>query len=73
MHNSFITIIEEILDIPEGSLNGKTPYKTLPEWDSLAALGIMVAIEDHFKKVVDPSIFKDCNTVEELLNKIIDA
>lgn len=70
MNSKFLMALEEILDVPEGSIDIKTQFKALPEWDSLAALSVMVAIEEHFQKVIDPSIFKKCNTVEELINQI---
>jgi len=70
MHTEFIQALEEILDVPPGSLNESSNFKELPEWDSLAALSVMVKIEDSYKKVIDPSVLKNSITIGELIANI---
>ncbi len=70
MLNEFILALEEILDLSEGSLTENTDFKLHPEWDSLAALSTLVMIEDKYKKVIDPSILANSNTIGELIANI---
>lgn len=70
MNSKFFKALEQILDLESGFVNGDTVFKDLPEWDSLAALGVMVAIEEQYQKVVDPSIFKNCTTIDQLLAEV---
>ena len=70
MNAEFIQALEEILHVPSGSLNEASNFKELPEWDSLAALSVMVKIEDSYKKVIDPSVLKESTTIGELIANI---
>lgn len=62
--------MEEVLDLATGSLNEETDFKALAEWDSLAALSLMVLIEDNYKKVIDPAVLKSSRTIAELAENI---
>lgn len=62
--------MEEILDFAPGSLNLDTDFKALGEWDSLAALSLMVLIEDIYKKIIDPAVLKRSRTIAELVENI---
>ena len=70
MSIEFIQALEEILDLAPGSLKHDSDFKAVPEWDSLAALSVMVKIEDTYKKVIDPSVLKNSSTVAELIANI---
>jgi acyl carrier protein len=70
MNTEFIQALEEILDVLPGSLDEASDFKELPEWDSLAALSVMVKIEDSYKKVIDPSVLKNSRTIGELIANI---
>lgn len=67
MNSKFMQELEEILDLPAGSLNEASDFKELPEWDSLAALSVLVMIEDNYKMMIDPSLLENSKTVGELL------
>lgn len=67
---AFIQALEETLELPAGTLNERSDFKASPAWDSLAALSIIVLVEDHFKKSIDASVLKRSNTVGELLATI---
>ena len=73
MSSEFIRSIEEILDVDVGSLSESTDYNSLPDWDSLAALSVMVKIEDMYQKVIDPSVLKSCKSIRELIDAINGA
>ena len=65
--NDFIQAFEETLDLPAGSVTAQTAFKELPEWDSLAQLSMMTVIEDIYRKVIDPALFRHSATIGDLL------
>ena len=45
-----------------------TALASLPEWDSLAALGVIVMFDVDYDKVIMGDDLKSCNTVGDLYN-----
>lgn len=45
-----------------------TALVSLPEWDSLAALGVIVMFDVDYDKVIMGDDLKSCNTVGDLYN-----
>lgn len=43
-----------------------TELRSLPEWDSLAALGVIVMFDIEFGKTITGDDIKACTTVEDL-------
>ncbi len=48
-----------------------TVLKELPEWDSLAALGVIVMFDVEFGKTIAGDDLKNCTTVADL-HKLLD-
>lgn len=46
--SKIIEIFEDILDIESGKINLNSTPKDIEEWDSVATINIIVAIEDEF-------------------------
>ena len=46
--SKIIEIFEEILDIENGKINLDSTPQDIEEWDSVATINIIVAIEDEF-------------------------
>ncbi|WP_202759439.1 acyl carrier protein [Delftia acidovorans] len=44
----------------------ETELKSLPEWDSLAALGVIVMFDVDFNKTITGNDLKNCSTVNDL-------
>lgn len=60
---SFLTAVDfqESVDVlPE------TELKSLPEWDSLAALGVIVMFDVEFGKTITGDDIKTCTTINDL-------
>lgn len=43
-----------------------TELKSLPEWDSLAALGVIVMFDVEFSKTITGDDLKNCTTLADL-------
>lgn len=44
----------------------ETELKALPEWDSLAALGVIVMFDVEFGKAITGDDLKTCSTISDL-------
>lgn len=47
-------------------VNGETELLSLPEWDSLAALGVIVMFDVDYNKVIAADDLKNCATLIDL-------
>jgi acyl carrier protein len=46
----------------------ETPLRDLPEWDSLAALGVIVMFDIEYGKSITGDDLKSCITLQDLFN-----
>lgn len=58
--------MEKLLNVPEGSVQGAQPLKSLKSWDSLTILEFIVLADTDYRSDVQPSEIANCKTVEEL-------
>ena len=62
-----IKMLEEILDLEEGTLSPETVLKDLEEWDSVAFLSFIAMMDDEFGKTIKGSLVKEQKTVADLM------
>ena len=62
-----IALIEEVLDVEEGSLKPETELADVDEWDSIAALSLIVMLDEKFEKTVSGAQIKALETVNDIL------
>lgn len=62
-----ITILEESMDLDEGTLNLESVLTDYDEWDSLAALSLIAAIGEKFGRTVEAADIKKLVTVADAL------
>ena len=62
-----LALIEEVLDVEEGSLSPETELADVDEWDSIAALSLIVMLEEKFEKTVSGAQIKALETVNDIL------
>ncbi len=63
-----IKLIEETLDLKPNSLNEDTLLSTLPEYDSMAKLGLIVMSDDEFDKKLTGEQIQSFKTVKDILD-----
>ena len=63
-----LAMIEEIMDLDEGTLTPATVLEDLEEWDSMAKLSVMVMMDDEFGKVLTGDAVRALKTVQDILN-----
>lgn len=62
-----LVILEDILDVEEGSLKEDTELEKLDEWDSFAKLNMMAAVKKRKGVMIEAEQLMDCRTVADLL------
>ena len=70
MKENFLELFKEALDIEDRALNFTDVFKEYEEWDSIANLSIIAMIDVEYEIVIENSVFKNINTLEELWDKI---
>lgn len=62
-----IQLIEELLEVEEGSLTENTLLGDLEEWDSIAELTLIATLDEKFNKIVSGKEIKEMKTVGDIL------
>ncbi|WP_407714942.1 acyl carrier protein [Comamonas testosteroni] len=65
--DQFIENFLSAVDFQESvEVTPETELKSLPEWDSLAALGVIVMFDVEFGKAITGDDLKTCTTITDL-------
>ena len=64
-HTEFIALVEETLEVPPGTVNLSDNLSDI-DWDSLANIGFIAALDTSHNAVIDPDALAKCETVEDL-------
>jgi acyl carrier protein len=65
--NAFVEKFLEAVDFQDAvAVTGDTPLASLPEWDSLAALGVIVMCDMEYGKTITGGDLKTCVTVADI-------
>lgn len=62
-----IAILEEIMEVDEGTLMPETLLSNIEEWDSVSFLSFMAMMDERFGKVVTGSEIKTKETIADLM------
>ncbi len=60
-------LIEECMDLDEGTLKPEDNLADYEEWDSVTALSIIAMMDEQFHKSVSGGTLKDAKTVADIL------
>ncbi|MGX8881694.1 acyl carrier protein [Methylovorus sp. SPW-M1] len=64
---TFIEKFNEAVDFQEPvEVSADTRLETLPEWDSLAALGVIVMCDMEYKKTITGNDLSSCQTITDI-------
>lgn len=65
--NEKIAMLAEVLDENESSLTLETELDSLPNWDSMAKLSLIVLFDDKIKKNLSPNQIEVFKTVGDIV------
>jgi acyl carrier protein len=66
MSQKFIQIIADAIEMEADNMKLQDEFRNYDEWDSLAFLSIIAALDEHYGVVVDTTIFKEFKTLEDI-------
>jgi acyl carrier protein len=70
MEDKLILELEEILELPNGTLKLNTFLNTLESWDSMAKLSLIVLLSDTYGRKTSNDDLKLFNTIQDIINFI---
>ena len=62
-----LALIEEVLDVEAGSLTQETMLADVEEWGSIAALSLIVMLDEKFEKTVSGAQIKAMASISDIL------
>lgn len=63
-----IAMLEEMLELDEGSLSPETSLESINEWDSVAALSLIVLMDEEFGRQLTGKEIKDLKYINDILS-----
>ena len=64
---AFLLHLDELLELPAGTLKGPESLEAFEMWDSLATVNVIALANEHFDVTLSPRQIATCATVNELL------
>lgn len=64
--NEKLDLLEEVLDIKQGTLNEDIELDTLGEWDSIAAISVIAMFDENFGQALTTREVKAFKTVKDI-------
>ena len=71
--SNFYSELEELLELPKGSVRGNQNLKQIPEWDSLAVIGFIALIDSKYGVILQGERIETCKTVDDLAYSVEEA
>jgi acyl carrier protein len=62
-----IAMLEEMMELDQGTLTPETKLSALAEWDSIAVISLIALMDDEFGKIVKGSQIREFGTVADVL------
>ena len=70
----FLQNFSDAVDFQQSiEVNVQTPLKSLPEWDSLAALGVIVMCDLEYQVTITGDQLSKCDAVGDIFNLITSS
>lgn len=70
MEKEFLELFKETLDIEDRDISMSDHFRTFEEWDSIANLSLIAMIDVEYEVIIENSVFKNIETLQELWDKI---
>jgi len=61
-----LNLLEEMLDLETGSLNGDERLEDIEQWDSIAVISFIALVDEVFGRVIQSRQVKELKTVKDL-------
>lgn len=64
--NEFYSALDEMLELPHGTITGGSELLSTGKWDSMAFLSFIAMADDQFGTAVAPGALAACATADDL-------
>lgn len=64
---SFLVLLDELLELPSGTLRGPEKLDDLESWDSMATVGFIALANEHCDVTLSPRQIAASTSIDELL------
>ena len=68
----FLNVIEEILELDEGILDGSELINDLDGWDSLAVVSFIAEVDSKLDLALNPNLISNANSIADLKALVAD-
>ncbi len=68
----FLKLVDDLLELPLGTLKGDEALEELGRWDSMAAVDFLAVVDEHFELALSPQELASCKTVNDLVATVGD-
>jgi acyl carrier protein len=63
-----LNLLEEMMELDEGTLTPETVLEDIEEWDSMAALSFIVLLDEEFNKKITAKEIRAFKTIGDMLS-----
>lgn len=70
MEEKFISVIADALELESGSINLNDEFRKYENWDSLAQLTLIAALDENFGVGIETDDFSKLKTLSDLLAEV---
>ncbi len=67
MEREKLAMLEEVMELDEGTLKGDEVLADIEEWDSMSALSFILLLSDEYDKTIGNEEIKKLETVADML------
>lgn len=68
--NEFYRQLDELLELPAGSVNGETVLKAVQAWDSVAVISFIAMVDTNYGLTVPAKHIAGCVTARDLADLV---
>lgn len=65
-HAQFFRLLDDLLELDAGTFKSDTVLASIPQWDSLALIGFIALLDQHFGLSVPAVKILECRTAGDL-------
>lgn len=66
--SEFLNLLDELLNLEEGTMKDFSPLDSIEEWDSLAIIALMAIADERLGVHLQARCVAECKTVTELMD-----
>ena len=62
--------MEDLMELQTGTLEGPERLDGMEQWNSMAMIGFIALVDEHFGETLSPRKFVSCSTVDDVLKLV---